>query len=116
MEFHLFSLVGHWVVSALALALTAAIVPGISIRGFSTALVAVLLIGAANYVVWPILFVLTLPLTILTLGLFIFVIDAIVLRLCAAFMQDFRVDNWLSAILGSLILTVMSSLLHWLFI
>lgn len=103
-------------VSALALAITAAIVPGVRIRGFTTALIAVVLIGLANYIVWPILFVLTLPLTVLTLGLFVFVLDAIILRLCAAFMKDFEISGWLSAILGSLILTILSSVLHWLLI
>jgi putative membrane protein len=103
----------HWVVSGLALAVTAAIVPGIHLRGFATAMVATLLIGFANYLVWPILFFLTLPLTILTFGLFIFVVDAIVLRLCAAFMKNFEITNWFSAVLGAMVLAFTSSVLHW---
>ena len=106
----------HWVVSGLSLMVTAALVPGFHLRGFTTALVATLLIGISNYLVWPILFVLTLPLTILTFGLFVFVLDAIILRLCAAFMKNFEITNWFSAIVGALILAFTSSFLHWFFV
>lgn len=106
----------HWVVSGAALALTAAVTPGFRVRGFGTSLVAVILIGAANYLVYPILFWLTIPLTVLTLGLFVFVLDAIILRLCAAFMKDFEISNWFSAVIGAVILSLTSSLLHFLFI
>ncbi len=106
----------YWVVSGLALALTAAIVPGFRLRGFSTALFASLVIGLANIIIRPLLLFLTLPLTILTLGLFIFVVDAIVLRICAAFLKDFEISGWLSAILGAVILALSSSLLHWVLI
>lgn len=116
MNFNFVHLLAHWVVSGVALALTAAIVPGFRVRGFFTALVATLLIGFANYLVWPILFFLTLPLTVLTLGFFVFVVDAIVLRLVAAFMKDFDISGWFSAIAGAIILAVTSSLLHFLFI
>lgn len=111
-----FLLFMHWVVSGIALAVTAALVPGFRIRGFFSAMIAALIIGAANYFIWPVLFVLTLPLTIITLGLFVFVVDAIVLRICAAFMKDFEISNWFSAILGALILSITSSLLHWMFV
>jgi putative membrane protein len=96
----------------LALALTAALVPGFRIRGFGTAMVAVLLIGAANILIRPVLVFLTLPFTILTLGLFLFVVDAIILRLCAAFLRNFEITNWLSAILGAIILAMASSIMH----
>ena len=116
MDSSLTSLLLHWLVSALALALTSAIVPGFRIRGFGTALIAVLVIGLANHLVWPVLFLLTLPLTVLTLGLFIFVVDAMVLKLCAAFMKNFEISGWLSAIFGAVILSLSSSLLHWLLV
>ena len=109
------SLILHWVVSGLALLLTSAIVPGFKLRGFKAALVAAILIGLANYLVWPVLIILTLPLTILTLGLFVFVVDAIVLRLCAALMDDFDISGWFSAIFGAIILSITSSFLHFLF-
>lgn len=114
MHYSILSLVLHWVVSGLSLAVTAAVVPGFKLRGFTAALVAALLIGFANHLVWPILFILTLPLTIVTFGLFVFVIDAVVLRLCAAVMKDFEITSWFSAIIGAIILAVTSSVLHWL--
>jgi putative membrane protein len=112
MDFNLIHLILHWVVSSVALLVTGAIVPGFHLRGFTTAMIATFLIGLCNYVVWPILFVLTLPLTIVTLGLFVFVLDAIVLKVCAAFLKDFEISGWLSAILGAVILAVSSSVLH----
>ena len=110
------SLIAYWVVSGLALALTAAIVPGFRVRGFTTALIAVLVIGLANRFVWPVLFFLTLPINILTLGLFTFVVSAMVLRLCAAFMKDFEITSWFSAIVGGIILSISSSILHFLLV
>jgi putative membrane protein len=116
MNFSFFTLVMHWVVSALALALTAALVPGFRIGGFGTALIAALLIGVVNYFLWPLLFFLTLPFTVITFGLFIFVVDAIILRICAAMMTDFSIKGWWSAILGAILLSLSSSFLHWLFV
>lgn len=111
-----FVMILHWVVSGLALALTAALVPGFRIRSFGTALIAVLVIGAANILVRPLLVFLTMPFTILTFGLFLFVVDAIILRLCAAFMRGFEITGWFSAILGAVILAMASSLLHFAFV
>jgi putative membrane protein len=106
----------HWVVSSLALALTAAVVPGFRLRGFTTALMATFIIGALNYTIYPIMFFFALPLTIVTLGLFLFVLDAIVLRVCAAFMKDFDISGWLSALIGALILAVTNSFLHYMLV
>jgi len=106
----------HWVVSAMALALTAAIVPGFKLQGFSTALFATFILGVLNYILWPVLAFLTFPLTIITLGLFLFVVDAIVLRICAAFMKNFEISGWISAILGAVILSFSNSILHYLLI
>ena len=106
----------HWIVSGIALAVTAFLVPGFRVRGFSTALMAVLLIGAANALIKPFLIFLTLPLTILTLGFFLFVVDACILKLCAAFMKDFEITNWFSAVVGAIILTLTSGFLHFVLI
>lgn len=108
--------IGQWFVSALALALTAAMIPGFRIRGFSTALIASLVLGILNIFVTPVLQFLAIPLTILSLGLFIFVVDAIVLRICAAMLDDFEISNWLSAFLGAVVLALANSFLHWLII
>ena len=112
----LLNALAHWIVSGLALALTAALVPGFRIQGFGTALVASLLIGLANMFLWPVLAFLTFPFTILTLGLFLFVVDAIILRVCAAFLRNFEITNWFSAIIGAVFLAITSSFLHWMFI
>ncbi|MGE4133646.1 MAG: phage holin family protein [Bdellovibrionales bacterium] len=106
----------HWMVSGGALMVTAALVPGFRIKGFGAALIASLLIGLANFFLKPLLIFLTLPLTILTLGLFLFVVDAIILRICAGVMKSFEITNWFSAIIGGVILAVSSSILHWLVI
>ncbi len=102
----------HWLVSALALFLTAALVPGFRLRGFGSAMIASVAIGVANILVRPILLLLSLPLTLLTFGLFLFVIDAIILRLCAGLLRNFEITNWLSALLGACVLALCSSLLH----
>ncbi len=106
----------YWIVSGAALAITAGIVPGFRLKSFKSALVASLVIGLANIFIRPVLILLTFPLTILTLGLFIFVVDAIVLRLSAAMLEDFEISNWFSAIIGAVILAIMSSVLHLLII
>ena len=108
--------IAQWLVSGLALALTAAVVPGFRLRGFGTALIASLVLGLLNFLVRPVLIFLTIPLTILTLGLFIWVVDAIVLRICAAFLDDFEISNWLSAILGAFVLALANGLLHYLLV
>jgi putative membrane protein len=109
-------IIAHWFVSALALAITAAMTPGFRLGGFGTALIASVAIGAANYFVKPILIFLTFPLTIITLGLFLIVVDAMILRICASMLKDFEITNWLSAIIGSLVLALFSTILHTLFV
>lgn len=102
----LFNLLGKWIVSGLALWLTAMVVPGFRLKNFTAALVATIVIGLANILVWPVVAFLTFPLTIITLGLFLFVVNAIVLRLCAAILRDFEITNWFSAITGAVILSI----------
>src|SRR5262245_60298220 len=106
----------HWFVSGAALGVTAFLVPGFRIKGISTVLMAILFIGAANIFIKPFLIFMSLPLTILTLGFFLFVVDAAILRLCAAFMKDFDITNWFSAVVGAIILTLTSGFLHYIFI
>lgn len=110
------TLILHWIVSGVALSLTSALVPGFKLKGFSTAMVASLLIAIANYFVRPFLVFLTFPLTILTLGLFLFVVDAIILRMCAAFLKNFEITGWMSAFFGAIVLAFTSGFLHWFFI
>ncbi len=109
---YLVSLIVQWLISGFALWLTALVVPGFRLKNFRAALVASIVIGIANAVFWPILAFLTFPLTIITLGLFLFVVNAIVLRMCAAVMRDFEITNWFSAIIGAIILSIFNTAFH----
>jgi putative membrane protein len=101
-----------WLVSALALWLVARIVPGIEVRDFGAALLATIVIAIVNWLIGPILRFLAWPLTILTLGLFKLVINAILLMLASMFSPGFRVRGFLNAIVGALLLTVLEWLLR----
>jgi putative membrane protein len=104
-----------WLLTALALIITAYIVPGFAIQSLVAAIVAAVVLGLINAVVKPILVVLTLPLTIVTLGLFLFVINAIAIWLAGAITPGFTVAGFLPALLGSIVLTVVASGLDFLF-
>lgn len=103
----------HWIVSAIALLATAYLVPGFKIKSFGSALWAALFIGLANIVIWPALFFFTLPLNILTFGLFTFVINGVVLKICAAFLSGFEIKSWTAAIVGSVVLSLVGMGLHY---
>ena len=100
------------VVSGLAVLLTSKIVPGFEIKGFITAVVSAVLIGVMNFLLWWILFYLTLPINVLTFGLFTFVINGIILKICAAMMPGFELRSWFSAIFGAIVLSLISTALH----
>ncbi len=108
----LFYLLIHWVVSAAALVVTAYVVPGFRVKNFGSALFAAAVLALINTTIRPLLLFLALPFTILTLGLFIFVVDAALLKLGSALMKNFKVESWFAAILGALVLWVVSSVLH----
>jgi len=113
----MFHLVVRVVVTALALILAANVVPGISISSFGVALIAALVLGILNVLVKPVLFILTLPITILTLGLFTFVINAFVFWLVSGLLTSvsitgFSVKGFVPALLGSLIVTAVSTVTH----
>jgi putative membrane protein len=103
----------HWVVSALALLITAYVVPGFEISGFIAALIAAIVVGFANSTLGWILIALTLPINILTLGLFTFVVDGIVLKMCAAIVPGFKITSWGAAIFGALILAIVRTVLQY---
>lgn len=97
--------------NALAIVFAAAIVPGIEIRGFLPALGAGLVLGLVNAVVRPILLLLTLPLTLLTLGLFLFVLNGLCLWLTSTLVKGFEAHGFWAAIFGALIVSVVSWIL-----
>ncbi len=100
---------------ALVIFATAKFVPGITVASFYTALIVALVLSLLNLLVRPILFVLTLPITILTLGLFFFVLNGLMFYLASTIVKGFTIDGFLPALLGSLIVTVASWLLDRLF-
>jgi len=100
-----------WFINALALFIVARIVPGIEIKDFGTAMVAIIIIGLINVLVKPVLLLLTLPINILTLGLFTFILNALMLMLAASFTPDFRVAGLGAALVGSILLTIISTIL-----
>ena len=104
----------HWVLSAVAVWIVAHIVPGISVSGPTAALIAALVIGLINATLGLLLKILTFPLTILTLGLFWFVINAVMLELAAQFVSGFEVRGFIPALIGAVMLSLVSSVLQWL--
>ena len=97
--------------NALALLIVSTVIPGIEVRGVLPALSAAFFLGLVNAVVRPILLILTLPLTIVTLGLFIPVINAFLLKLVSLMIQGFEVHGFWSAVFGALLLSIVSGLL-----
>lgn len=106
------SIIARWIVNAIALYLVANIVPGIHVSGFGSALIAVVIIGFVNALIKPILFLLTLPITIVTLGLFSLILNALMLLLAGSVISGFRVDGFLPALIGSIVLSVITMILH----
>jgi putative membrane protein len=104
----------HWVLSAIAVWIVAHIVPGISVSGPTAALIAAAVIGLVNATLGLMLKIITFPLTILTLGLFWFVINALMLELAAALVNGFYVRGFVPALIGAVMLSLVSSVLQWL--
>jgi len=100
------------VFTASALMLATYIVPGIAIDSAFTALVAALSLGVLNAFIRPVLILLTLPITIVTLGLFIFVINAGMFWFVAIFIDGFFVQGFLNALLGSIFVSIVSGIAH----
>lgn len=97
-------------ITALALLVAAYFVPGIEVSGIYPAIISAVILGALNLIVKPILVVLTLPITIVTLGLFMFVINGALFMFAASFIDGFSVSSFWVAMLGSLIVSVISAI------
>lgn len=100
-----------WILNAVALLIVAYILPGISVASFGSALIAALVLGLLNTLVKPVLVVLTLPITIVTLGLFLLVLNALVFWFAGSILKGFQVDGFGWALLGALIYSIVASLL-----
>ncbi len=103
------------ILNALALLATAYIVPGFKVESFTTAILAAIVLGVVNTFIKPILSLITAPLTIITLGLFSFVVNAVVLILVSAVVKGVTIDGWVPAILGAIVLSVVSTILNSIF-
>jgi putative membrane protein len=106
-------LIVSWLVAALALWIVSRIVDGIVVRNFGDALIATAVIAILDATVKPILKFFAWPLTVLTLGLFLLVINAFLLILASMLSPGFRVRGFLNALVGSLLLTILTTVLRW---
>jgi putative membrane protein len=96
-----------WLLSASALLFVAYIYSGVQVSSFTSALIAAFVIGLLNMLVRPVLVVLTLPVTIVTLGLFLFIINALMFWAAASFLDGFQVRGFTAALIGSLIYSLL---------
>ena len=100
-------LVAKWLLSAVALLALAHLYSGVAVTSFGVALLAAFVIGALNTIVRPILVLLTLPVTLVTLGLFLFVINALMFWAAASMLEGFAVRGFGAALVGSLIYSIL---------
>lgn len=96
-------IVARWLLLAAALLLVANVYPGVAVTSFGSALIAALVLGLLNALLRPILVLLTLPVTVLTLGLFLFVINALMFYFAASVLEGFNVNGFVAALIGSLL-------------
>ena len=104
----------NWVLSAVALLIVANVVPGFHVRGFGAALIAAVVIGLVNATVGVFLKLITAPLSILTLGGFLLVINALMLMFASSLLRGFEVRGFLPAFIGSIVLSLVNMGLRWL--
>ena len=102
----------HWFLSAGSLLIVAFLFPGIEVRGLGTALLAPIVIGFINATLGVILKIITLPLTVLTLGIFWLIINALMLQVAASIVPGFYVAGFLSAFFGAIVLSIVNMLLR----
>jgi putative membrane protein len=98
----------RWLINIVALFVVVQIIPGFHARDWTVLAVAALVLGLLNAIIRPILFILTFPLTIVTLGLFLIVLNAIMLELTAYLVPGFRIDTFVAACIGAIVLGIIS--------
>ena len=104
----------HWILSALALLIVSYFVPGFILTGLVAALIAAVVIGLINATLGLVLKVITFPLTVLTLGIFWFVINAVVLELASLVVPGFHIRTFGAAFVGAIVLALVNMLFRWL--
>ena len=107
------TLLARWIVNAAALLLVAYLYPGVQVESFFAAAIAAVVLGLVNAVVRPILVILTFPVTLLTLGLFLFVINALLFWLVAEIVHGFAVSGFMAALIGSILYSVITLITSW---
>jgi putative membrane protein len=100
-----------WLINTVALIAVAYLMPSITVTSFGSALIAALVLGLVNAIIRPLLIVLTLPVTVVTLGLFIFVINGLLFWLVGSFVQGFVVQGFWAGFFGAILFSVVSWLL-----
>ncbi|MGZ5584512.1 MAG: phage holin family protein [Usitatibacter sp.] len=108
------TLLARWLINGAVLLLVAYLYPGVQVHSFLAALAAALVLGLVNAVVRPLLVILTLPVTLLTLGLFLFVINALLFWLVAELVHGFTVSGFWAALVGSILYSVFTLITSWL--
>ncbi|HEV2961413.1 MAG TPA: phage holin family protein [Candidatus Angelobacter sp.] len=103
-----------WLINAVTFLIVSRLVPGFYVNSFGAALLAALVFGFINSTLGLLLKILTFPLTILTLGFFLIVVNAIMLKMAASVTPGFHVRTWTAALVGAICLTVISTVLQWL--
>lgn len=98
-------------ISALAVFAGAYILPGVHVRNFTTAIIVAIILALLNAFLKPVLVILTIPVTVITLGLFLLVINAVIILLCAKLVDGFRVDGFWYAMLFSVVLSLINAVL-----
>ncbi|OZI06274.1 hypothetical protein BWI93_20890 [Siphonobacter sp. BAB-5385] len=104
-------LIVRLLINAVVVYLVASFLPGVSVDGFTTALIVAVVLALLNTFVKPILQILSLPITILTLGLFLLVINVLIIKMTDYLVDGFAVDNWLIALIFSFIVSLVSGAL-----
>jgi putative membrane protein len=102
----------HWLLSAVALLVVSHLVPGFHVRNLTAALVAALVIGLLNATLGLVLKIVTFPISILTLGLFLLVINGVMILLASGLVRGFRVDGMIPAFLGAIVLALLGMLIR----
>lgn len=100
------------ILSAIVIIAASYVLPGVHVASFTSAIIAALVLGVVNAILKPILLILTLPITIITLGLFALVINALMILLTASVVPGFKVDSFVWAIIMSIFLAIVNTVLH----
>ena len=105
-------LIIKWLVTTLSILIAAYLLPGVAVRSLTAAVITAAVLGLINAIIKPILIILTLPLTVLSLGLFLLIINACLVLLASALVPGFEVSGFWWALLFSLVFSIVSFLLH----